>query len=53
MDAPVAIPDARLADFLDPHLDSSLIRPPGLVVVGGRVDAHPGHDLSQTSRLQS
>ena len=59
--------DACLSDLLDPPLDGSLMRAPGLVVVAGRVDAGgptgspdrhapvdaaPGHDLSQTSRLQ-
>jgi hypothetical protein len=68
MNAPVAIPHTRLADFLDPHLDSSLIRPPGLLVVAGRVktdgptsplyrhapvDAHPSNEFVQTARLQN
>lgn len=67
MHAAIAIPHARLADLLDPPLDGSLVRPPGLVVVAGCVktdgstglpyrhapiDAHPGHDLSKTPRLQ-
>ena len=68
MDAPVAVPDACLADLLNPPLNSSLIRPPGLIVVAGRVetdgptsppyrhapvDAHPGDEFAQTARLQS
>ncbi len=68
VDAPVAITHACLCDLFDPPLNGSLVRPPGLVVVGGRVEAngptgspdrhapvhaHPGDDLAQTARLQS
>ena len=66
--AAIAIPHTRLRDLPDPPLDSSLVRSPGFVVVGGGVeadgptglpdrhapiDAHPGDDLAQTARLQS
>ncbi len=68
VNTPVAIAYTRLGNLLDPSFDGSLVRPPGLVVVGGRVetdgptslpdrhtpiDAHPGDNLAQTARLQS
>jgi hypothetical protein len=38
MHAPVAIPDARLADLLDPQLESGLLAALGLVAVKRPVD---------------
>lgn len=39
VDAPVAIAHTRFCNLFDPPLDGSLVRPPGLVVVGGGVEA--------------
>ena len=67
VDAAVAVAHVGLCKFLDPPLNGSLVRTPGLVVVGGGVeadspkgppdrhapvDAHPCDNLAQTARLQ-
>lgn len=41
VNTPVTIAHTRFSDLLDPSLNSSLVRAPGLVVVGRRVEAFP------------
>ena len=65
VNTPITIAHTRLCNLLDPPLNSSLVRPPGLVEVAGRVetdgptgppyrhapvDAHPGDEFAQTAR---
>lgn len=68
VNTPVSIPHTRFSDLFDAPFDGSLVRSPGLVVVGGGVkangptgfsdrhspiNAHPGDNRAQTARLQS
>lgn len=66
VNAPISVAHTGLGNLLDPPFNGSLVRPPGLVVVSGCIQAdgptglsdrntpiyaHPGDDLSQTARL--